>query len=71
MNRSMGNLPETHFYRRPWKDQAPTAVDDSAASQFVKRQLERLGPIVSRHPVAALGIGIAVGLALGWWVKRR
>lgn len=29
------------------------------------------GSIIGRFPVAALGVALFAGIALGWWVKRR
>ena len=29
------------------------------------------GNFIAAHPVASLGAAVALGLAVGWWVKRR
>ncbi len=42
----------------PWKEQA-------------KEALAQTGAIIATHPVAALSAAIVVGMAIGWWVKRR
>lgn len=41
-----------------WQDQAKQAA--ALAAEFI-----------AAHPVASLSAAVAVGLAIGWWVKRR
>ncbi len=42
----------------PWKEQA-------------KEAFAQAGVLIATHPVAALTTAIVVGIAIGWWVKRR
>jgi ElaB/YqjD/DUF883 family membrane-anchored ribosome-binding protein len=39
--------------------------------QHRQRQLPIVEKLVSQHPVALVAIGLAAGLTLGWWVKRK
>jgi ElaB/YqjD/DUF883 family membrane-anchored ribosome-binding protein len=32
---------------------------------------ERIKDYATREPMRALGIALGVGLAIGWWIKRR
>jgi ElaB/YqjD/DUF883 family membrane-anchored ribosome-binding protein len=36
-----------------------------------KQAATRAGNFIAAHPVASLGAAVALGLAVGWWVKRR
>lgn len=38
---------------------------------WAKRAAARAGNSIADHPAASLGAAVAVGLAVGWWVKRR
>lgn len=31
----------------------------------------KLETLAKENPAVLLGVGVAVGIALGWWVKRR
>ena len=53
-----------------------SVVDDSrslrdASSQQLQRSLKRLETLIVSHPAVCLGAAIAVGITLGWWVKRK
>ena len=36
-----------------------------------KQAATRAGNFIAAHPAASLGAAVALGLAVGWWVKRR
>ena len=38
---------------------------------WAKQAATRAGNFIAAHPVASLGAAVALGLAVGWWVKRR
>ncbi|NLS94723.1 MAG: hypothetical protein GXX96_21420 [Planctomycetaceae bacterium] len=36
-----------------------------------RQTLARGGAFIADHPLAALSVAVAVGMTLGWWVKRK
>ena len=52
------------------RDQKANQITAAATeqAQLAIKQLERA---VLTHPVAAIGVAIAAGVVLGWWVKRK
>jgi ElaB/YqjD/DUF883 family membrane-anchored ribosome-binding protein len=38
---------------------------------WAKQAATRAGNFIAAHPAASLGAAVALGLAVGWWVKRR
>ncbi len=48
----------------------PAETAEAALGQ-AKRVAARLENFVTGRPAMALGVAIAAGIALGWWVKRK
>jgi ElaB/YqjD/DUF883 family membrane-anchored ribosome-binding protein len=36
-----------------------------------KQAVAWAGDFVAAHPIASLGAAVVLGLAVGWWVKRK
>lgn len=51
-----------------------TASSDEAA-EAAKEQLEKLSStaegLIRRYPTACLGVGLTLGVMVGWYIKRR
>lgn len=50
---------------------ARTAFDNTATTIRSKLNLSEIDGYARQNPVVVLVIGAAMGLALGWWVKRK
>ncbi|MHB8903467.1 MAG: hypothetical protein ACYC6Y_32280 [Thermoguttaceae bacterium] len=46
----------------------------SSAEEYearAKQAVARAGELIAGYPVAALATAVLLGVALGWWVKRK
>lgn len=58
--------------RRPPETASSTAADWQEQARMRGQQaLHQFERMISEHPKACIGIGLAVGVFLGWLVKRR
>lgn len=47
------------------------SFDDSAAAIRTKLNLPHVDSFANEHPAAVVAMGAVLGLAFGWWVKRK
>ncbi len=46
-------------------------TEDSESIPTGKFDIRRVEDFIKAYPVALMAIGLATGLTLGWWVKRK
>lgn len=47
----------------------PVAADSSVLKD--RLNLPQIQSFANKHPIAVMAVGLAAGMAFGWWVKRR
>lgn len=45
--------------------------EDTKSSWAETLKLSQIERFAQKHPSAVITVGLAAGLALGWWVKRK
>jgi ElaB/YqjD/DUF883 family membrane-anchored ribosome-binding protein len=48
-----------------------TDHEDAKSSWAETLKLSQIERFAQEHPIAMITVGLAAGLALGWWVKRK
>lgn len=61
---------------RQFDGPAPAATlrpdpEDARSSWEETLKLSQIERFAQEHPIATITVGLAAGLALGWWVKRK
>ena len=48
-----------------------SSTDEGGLEETVARWASMAGEAIGRHPKVTVAAAIALGIALGWWVKRK
>lgn len=58
--------------RQAEQECSPRGVASKADWQAqAKQAATQAGNFIAAHPVASIAAAVAIGLAVGWWVKRK
>lgn len=55
----------------PVTEADPRAMAPESSESLLQNPAGTINGFVRRHPEAILVTGVVLGLALGWWVKRK
>lgn len=67
----MKNRVFPQYERQPSSSVAEVTVDTDDATSAFRNGLAAVEEIVSRYPIATVGVGLCAGVLLGCWIKRR